>query len=330
MTEKKDGFFLFAKKRGPTSFVSLAEIKRALSEKKIGHTGTLDSFASGLLVVCAGRFTRFASHISAFDKSYEAILFFGEETDTLELTGSTIKTAPLPMKDDFLSACKKFVCSYEQTPPLFSAIHIDGKRASALMRSGERFEMPKRNVTIHSIKVFNTKENADGRLIVAHIFCKVSKGTYIRSLARDLAREAGSVAHLIALRRMSVGNFLLSDAYNANELPPFTIDEALKAQTQKMYSFQKVNDIEKGKTALHNFLLPMTERFAEQCGFEIVHLREKFFNHFLHAKKLSDELFFETSIPTNKTLAIFSERKNFLALIEKNADGWRYVFLYAR
>ena len=146
----RGGIVLFAKRPGLTSFSSLFSIKRALATKKVGHTGTLDSFASGLLVVCTGSLTRLASYITSFNKTYDAVIEFGVETDTLEYTGKIIKTAPLPKKDDVLSAIKHYTGDILQRPPLFSALHINGERASDIARSGRSAEMPSRPVTVYA------------------------------------------------------------------------------------------------------------------------------------------------------------------------------------
>ena len=127
-----DGIVLLAKKTGLTSFTALNSVKKALNTTKVGHTGTLDSFAQGLLVVCCGRLTRLAGNITEFDKSYEAVIKFGEETDTLEYTGQIIRRAPLPSLEALEASVKKYTGKQLQAPPAFSALHANGKRASDL------------------------------------------------------------------------------------------------------------------------------------------------------------------------------------------------------
>ncbi len=221
---------LLAKPAGITSFTSLFGVKRALATKKVGHTGTLDSFADGLLVVLTGSMTRLVPHITALSKTYQAVIAFGQETDTLELTGHVIKTTGLPEKDAFLEAVKQWTGSVMQEPPVFSALHVDGARASDLARRGRDVTMEKRPVTIHSSKILDMQtimENGVEKVQYAVLECEVSKGTYIRSLARDIACSAGSCAHLIALRRTGVGIFKLENAAGAGKLPEFTISHAL-------------------------------------------------------------------------------------------------------
>lgn len=193
------------KEEGLTSFSSLNSVKKAYKPLKVGHTGTLDKFASGLMVVLTGAATKLAPVFSGMDKSYRATIRFGAETDTLDPEGEIIANAPLPDEESLKAAIKSFTGSIMQRPPVYSAIHVDGKRAYQEARRGKEVEMPLRNVFIHSIKLESfTKDEA---VIIAH----VSKGTYIRSLARDIAIEAGSRGYLTALDRLTVGPYTRKD-----------------------------------------------------------------------------------------------------------------------
>ena len=207
-----DGIVLLAKKPGLTSFASLHSVKKALGTTKVGHTGTLDSFAQGLLVVCTGRLTKLAGNITEFDKSYSAVIKFGEETDTLEYTGQVIRTAPLPSLEALTNALQKFTGNILQAPPSFSALHVNGKRASDLAREGKTVELPPRPITVFQANIIETKLSSEGFVEYCKIDFTVSKGTYIRCLARDIAKEAGSAGHLIGLYRTRVGNFDIKDA----------------------------------------------------------------------------------------------------------------------
>ena len=160
------GIILYAKKPGITSFSSLWDIKHALHTKKVGHTGTLDSFADGLLVVLSGSMTRLVSHITNFDKTYEAIIRFGIETDTLDPTGQEIKTASLPSKQDLQKALTQFSGGQLQVPPSYSAVH-ERQRASDLTRAGKSVEIKPCQVIIHSISPIST--NSDDAVEYAHI-----------------------------------------------------------------------------------------------------------------------------------------------------------------
>ena len=215
------GIVLLAKQSGRTSFSSLFSVKRALNTTKVGHTGTLDSFADGLLVVLTGKLTRLVPHITNFDKTYLALIEFGSETDTLDPTGKIIRTAPLPTEEDVKKTLPSFLGEIEQVPPMYSALHVDGKRLSDLAREGKSAEIKPRKITIYSIKLLDFYE----KYALVEVSC--SKGTYIRSLARDIANSCKSAGHLRALRRTKVGPFSLKDAVGTENLDDFTIEKIL-------------------------------------------------------------------------------------------------------
>ena len=204
----KASILLINKKPGLTSFSSLNDIKRTI-DPKVGHAGTLDKFARGLLIVLTGSMTKLNVLFSTMDKSYRAEISFGSETDTLDPEGQVIATAAIPSFEEIQQAIPSFLGSIEQQPPQYSALHINGKRASDLARSGKEVEMAKRPITVYSFEPVSY----DNGLLVADIH--VSKGTYIRSLARDLGIATKSRAHLIGLERTSIGPFSLSEAVDA-------------------------------------------------------------------------------------------------------------------
>lgn len=322
---------LLAKQSGLTSFASLYTVKRAFKTSKVGHTGTLDSFAEGLLVVCTGSLTRLAGRITQFDKTYEAVIRFGEETDTLECTGSVVKTAPLPSKSDFEKAVSRFTGKLMQTPPVFSALHVGGARASDLVRQGKNIELPPRPVTVYESKILELLEDSSGAVNAARVLFKVSKGTYIRSLARDIGTECKSAAYLAGLRRTQVGDFMLEDAAGFDALKTFTIESVLEnAERLKLCagSFEKRGDGKKRAdlgdliSDIQEKALPMTENLAASCGFGCVLLRQTAENSFKNGAKLSGKMF---SSPLERTkagyTAVFTETKNFAGLIETAPDG---------
>jgi tRNA pseudouridine55 synthase len=207
------GLILLHKQPGITSFDALRGIKRALGTGKAGHTGTLDKFAEGLLLVLTGRALKLSKWFTHCDKQYEGTICFGAETDTLDPEGVVIANAPLPSREAVESALAQFRGSIEQAPPAYSAIHIDGERASALARRGEAPEMRKRPVTIYRLELRSWEPP------FAKIFVHCSSGTYIRSLARDIALAVGSRAHLTALVRTQVAGFKLEDAIKIMRTP---------------------------------------------------------------------------------------------------------------
>lgn len=204
------GILLLTKPPGISSARALGPLKRIFAGRKIGHTGTLDPFASGLLVVMVGRATRMAPWFTSLDKQYAALVRFGMESDTLDPEGTIIAEAPVPETARVIEVLPRFTGSIQQVPPAFSAVHIDGRRAYDLARQGLHVEIPARAVTIFSLTMTPTTSSAHPERYRMEVHC--GSGTYIRSLARDIAREAGSVASLETLERTSVGPFLLRNA----------------------------------------------------------------------------------------------------------------------
>ncbi|MDR2747102.1 MAG: tRNA pseudouridine(55) synthase TruB [Treponema sp.] len=199
------GFLLLDKSPGRTSFEALGPVKKALATGKVGHTGTLDKFASGLLVVLAGRALRLSPWVSHCDKSYVGTIFFGEETDTLDPEGVPVARAPVPSLDRLEEAMTGFRGEILQAPPLYSAIHLDGRRASERARSGENPVMKERRVAIREISLLSWTPP------LARVRVRCSGGVYIRSLARDIALACGSRAYLKELRRTGVAGFSVED-----------------------------------------------------------------------------------------------------------------------
>lgn len=197
---------LFDKEENITSFSSLSSFKRENRREKVGHCGTLDKFASGLMIVLIGSSTKLNPIFSSFGKKYIASLRFGEETDTLDREGKVVNTSSyIPTKDEVEKVLKTFIGKQKQTPPLYSAIHVDGKRAYQAARKEIEIEMPERDIEIKEISLISYE---DGILVFSST---VSKGTYIRSLGRDIAYRLNTVGSLIKLRRTEVGPFTLSD-----------------------------------------------------------------------------------------------------------------------
>jgi tRNA pseudouridine55 synthase len=214
------GIIFFNKKPGITSFDALGEIKRALGTRKVGHTGTLDKFASGLLVVLTESSLKLCRLFSGCDKRYIGKIRFGIETDTLDPEGSQTAQAPLPDREEVKRALLQFTGEIMQEPPAYSALHINGKRAWELARSGNTPEMKKRPVTIYKLELRSWEPP------FAEIFVHCSSGAYIRSLARDIALAAGSRAHLCALVRTQVASFTLEMAEKENNLyTPHPVDK---------------------------------------------------------------------------------------------------------
>lgn len=201
-----DALLLVDKPAGISSHDVVALARRALGTRKVGHGGTLDPFATGLLVLLTGRGTRLLQFVPAEPKVYDATIRFGTATDTDDATGQSIETAALPDSEAVLAAIPALTGMLQQVPPAYSAKHVDGVRAYAMARRGEQPNLPAVPVQVDAWEIVEL--GAD--FLRARIHC--GTGTYIRALARDLGRAVGSAAHLEQLRRVRVGPFDVADA----------------------------------------------------------------------------------------------------------------------
>jgi len=303
-----EGIALLSKPEGMTSFQALSPLKRSLRTGKLGHTGTLDKFASGLLVVLVGGLTRLGPWFTSLDKVYEAKIRFGEETDTLDPEGLVVGRAEPPHIESLSRALVAFRGPLMQSPPAYSAIHIDGERASDRARRGELPDMKARPVTIHKLELLGY----DGR--TADIRLRCSSGTYVRSLARDLALAVGSRAHLTGLRRLAVGPFLLEaarpalDFGGAESLMPLEPDLAASLGLMPM-SLEEgcLGAFENGRPIRAEDLRPLARNSPE--GWAVG-------GHEGGAE--------------GPSLAIFSTRGRFLGMMEEEGGRLRYRFVLPR
>ena len=208
MVDSKNGVLVLDKPRGPTSHDVVARVRRALGTRAVGHAGTLDPMATGVLVVAVGEATKLVAYLSSDDKEYEATVALGRATDTLDAEGRETSRADVPARwrDALAGALEQERNRTMQLPPVFSAIHAKGARSHELARRGEEVELAERPV-----RVLALAGNALGDAEIS-LRLTVSKGYYVRSLARDLAARLGTVGHLSALRRVRSGAFSLSDA----------------------------------------------------------------------------------------------------------------------
>jgi len=205
-----DGLLIVDKPSGPTSHDVVARLRRTLGERRIGHTGTLDPSASGLLAIVLGRATRLARFLTAADKRYEAIIRLGVATDTYDAEGVAVRLHPagaaLPAREAIDRALDRFRGTFEQRPPAFSAKKIGGTRSYALARAGTATPPPAVAVTAHAIDIVECA----GDTVALSVVC--SAGFYVRSLAHDLGEALGVGAHLTALRRTRSGALDVADA----------------------------------------------------------------------------------------------------------------------
>jgi tRNA pseudouridine55 synthase len=208
---------LVDKPAGVTSHDVVNAARRAVGEKRIGHAGTLDPFATGLLVLLVGRATRLLQYVHDEPKVYDATVAFGAETDTEDLGGAVVREAPRPTRAALLEAASRFVGTIEQVPPQYSAKRVDGQRAYALARAGVEVELKPVTITVHELTLSDFVEEG-GVVTACRMRVACGGGTYIRSLARDLARAVGSAAHLTALRRTGAGDFSVDRAIPYEQL----------------------------------------------------------------------------------------------------------------
>ena len=212
MMNTMNGIILVDKPAGISSFGVVARVRWLLSQEagkkvKVGHTGTLDPFATGLIIVVVGSYCKRAAEFSKLDKVYEARLYLGATSTTGDPEGEqSVISDRQPTEDDIRAALEKFTGELTQTPPAYSAIKIGGVRAYKLARQGKEVEMPTRQVTIHALELMSYTYPQ------VNIRAHVSSGTYIRTLAEDIGRELGVGAYLTALRRTRVGKYSVDDA----------------------------------------------------------------------------------------------------------------------
>jgi tRNA pseudouridine55 synthase len=206
-----DGYILLNKPSGVTSFEALEPVKRILGTQKVGHTGTLDKFADGLMVLLTGEALKQQEAFTHLDKKYTATVYFGRETATLDPEGVLTAEAIAPEESAILQSMEMFLGEIKQTPPVYSAIRINGSRASDLARRGRPPVMRPRSVIIYEMELLSYDKP------MARLAVHCSSGTYIRALARDIALTCRSRAYLTSLTRTMVGEYHLEDAMSVDD-----------------------------------------------------------------------------------------------------------------
>ncbi len=267
----KMGILAINKAKNMTSHDVVAILRKKLGTKKVGHTGTLDPIATGVLPMCIGRATKLSQYVSDLGKAYIADLEFGKETSTYDCEGEVINISDKQIftKEEINKELNKFKGEISQVPPIYSAIKVDGKKLYEYAREGKKVEIKARKVTIHDIKLLDLNANR------AKIYVDCSKGTYIRSLIHDLGRNLGTYAFMTDLQRIKVGNLSIEqtidisdidkyskeDLYNLiikpeevlDTLPRFDVDDNIRF---RLINGQRVNvkDIKKSEKIQENTL----------------------------------------------------------------------------
>jgi tRNA pseudouridine55 synthase len=226
------GWIILDKPLGLGSTQAVSAVKRALrtaghGKVKVGHGGTLDPLASGVLPIAIGEATKLSGRMLDADKAYEFTIGFGTETDTLDLEGAVVRTSDVrPTLAQVEGILKHFTGPIRQVPPAYSALKVDGKRAYDLARAGEQVELAHRDVVVHDLRVH--EQGRQDPLDEITLSARVSKGTYIRSLARDIAYALDTVGHVTMLRRIKAGPFTLETAISLDILDQSAKDARLQ------------------------------------------------------------------------------------------------------
>lgn len=226
MEESYNGILVVDKPGNMTSRDVVNIVSNVLKTRKIGHTGTLDPLATGVLVLTIGKYTKLTEFLTSTFKTYEVEMVLGYATDTLDVTGKKIKKSDKTItNDELIGVIKSFIKTYEQEVPIYSAVKINGKKLYEYARNDEIVELPKREVCISDIRDIEIVNES------VKFTCEVSKGTYIRSLVRDIGEKTGTYATMSKLRRIKQGDFDIREAYSL---------EGIKNNTYKILG---LNDI---------------------------------------------------------------------------------------
>ncbi len=292
-----DGILILDKPAGMTSHDCVAIMRRLFHTRKVGHTGTLDPMATGVLPILLGRAAKAAEYLVAEDKHYIAGLRLGLTTDTEDITGAVLtESASIPDEAAVQDAVKTFVGEIDQIPPMYSALKVDGQKLYDLARQGITVERKARKITVSSL----TCTKQDERTYTLDVHC--SKGTYIRTLCADIGEKLGCGGVMCALRRAGSGNFTLDGAYTIEALEAMTDDERLACllPTEALFS------------DLEQLMLPaFYERLADN-------------GQPIHLRKLYRGKYDETRYTPGQRMTVCGETKGFFALgeVRVGEDGY--------
>ena len=247
----KSGIINVYKEKGFTSFDVVAKLRGILRTKKIGHTGTLDPDAEGVLPVCIGRATKVCDILTDKDKIYEAVMLLGVETDTQDTSGEVLKELPVNVSEKVVrEAILSFVGEYAQVPPMYSALKVNGKKLYELAREGKTVERKARNVQIFSIEILEMN------LPRVRMSVHCSKGTYIRTLCHDIGQKLGSGGCMEKLLRTKVGIFELKDTLKLSEINELAkagvVEEKIISVDELFEDYAKVWTKQAFDVAVHN------------------------------------------------------------------------------
>lgn len=232
-----DGIIIIDKPKNKTSRDVVNEVCQILHTKKVGHTGTLDPIATGVLVICVGKATKLVEMLTAYDKEYIAQIQLGIKTDTKDITGTILEKQNVDItKEQIEKALKEMTKTYLQTVPIYSAVKVKGKKLYEYARNQEEVELPTREVKIQNLRLID-KIKKENQQVIFTIECHVSKGTYIRSLIEDIAEKMGTIGTMTSLRRTKQGMFDIQQANTLENLKNnqfyfYSVEDVLKEYKQ--------------------------------------------------------------------------------------------------
>ncbi|MCL2792623.1 MAG: tRNA pseudouridine(55) synthase TruB [Spirochaetaceae bacterium] len=290
MTKTVSGFFSIYKPSGISTYDVIRTIKKKTNIKKMGHSGTLDPFAEGLVVILVGQMTRLFDFFLQLPKTYRGFAEFGKRTDSLDITGKVIETAPLPDITTIKKNIESFKGIITQRPPAYSAVHVNGVRAYELARKGIEPDIKEKNVTIYSIDINDFQNN----ILDFEVTC--SSGTYIRTIADDLAKKCNSAAYLAKLIRKSIGRFVLDNA------------------------------VEIDKISIEHLISPLEG--LNTLDIPVFFVDDEIANKIIKGKNLIVENIAANNYP-NKIISFFTKNNNFLALVDNQNLMMQYIFVSA-
>lgn len=259
-----DGLLIFDKEKGITSHDLVYKVRKKLGIKKVGHTGTLDPMATGVLVISIGKGTKTSDYILSSDKVYEAKIKLGVLTDSYDITGKILEEEDVNFtEEEIKDTLIKFTGKIFQRPPIYSALKVKGKKLYEYAREGKDVEIKKRDVEIYKIELldFNGKDEFT-------ILTKVSKGTYIRSLANDLGRSLGTFGTLTELRRTRSGSFKIEDAIKVSDFERSSLDEIKEKILPMDLALMNFKRIDIPKSFCEKFIMGQFYKLKEKLNDE--------------------------------------------------------------
>lgn len=298
-----DGIINVYKEAGFTSHDVVAKLRGILRQKKIGHTGTLDPEATGVLPVCCGKATKVCELLTDKDKSYRAVCRLGVETDTQDMTGTVLNECDTDMitEEQLRDCVNSFVGETEQVPPMYSALKINGKKLYELAREGKTVERKPRKITISEIDIVDI--NLEEKIFTMDVTC--SKGTYIRTLCHDIGKKLGVCATMEKLMRTRVSVFKIEDALTLNDIEILS-KEKPEIFREKVYSVDSLFDYSKVNVA----------------GDGIRYLQN---GNTLKAKDFKQDV---SGIKQDEKILVYDENNNFKAVYQKNENDFKVFKMF--